>query len=1575
LGFRIRVVYSTYRLHLFSIGIATEGKSMSTLRISITSDNQRNQKIASLLQSIVDYTRIIRTGGTDASGNEIPDDTGPKQRQVTLSESIDTEITVSDYAEKTPISVAITDSKGSVLISFRNKAAELDRESGEWRLEIELSAEAVGRIIAATTPNKPETSAVISAKVEFKPTIEITVNYRKHSLVISPVEKGVLPEEKLIEYFGAEAGDFPSSKIDVAPSKLLSDFNVASVHSVDVSIQGQFEFVLPRLPNDNGWLWVLSGPSSFAGLVSNIGENAVFRRVLWLPFETPKVDVGGEEGEVGTEDIQKPFVPVDPSEQELIESPELFTDDPGTRCKPFSSPNRIVGEKSFHTVLRVSQPEISTDPAAPKSPRPFDISNYYNLDASEFVLAASAETPARGAPASRPVVTERFASVSGAVLAKLSGVRNAITSLVAGTVKEAALTPEAEVVAEERADILRNSEGRRVLSSDKGLDWEDNTPAQSASLAYGHILDYRVRWRNNGYSLGNVLYSLALAPRQTKQIVTVTSEIIDRARRVETTSISEEIEQATTRDYGYSDAVEAGLSEWAKGGSSSKTTGAAGGIGLAIGPVVLGGGASHGRAESSSWKEGGRKVTAFEEQSLRDAIRQHGDSIRQLESVVVQEQTQEETTQAVSETVRNPNYCHSLTVVYHEILRHLRVDTEVVGARECVFVPLPIRPFTWQRMIRWRDSLTSVLRRRHLRWVMPYLEDVETNFASSEIKEGARADQPIKYLKGSIYIRIAIERPQDKEDDTFEVAKWLLLSPFVSRPIREIYDRLRRNKDQMDRIFQQDYAPTIATKWVDQLTVNGGAQTFDNVDMTLASRYSYNRTVRVDFTYVPDRELVRRDIESINVNVKSDAALTPGSIVNVEKIKIRYYTDDFNREKTSIRAADDLINVEDGTTQAAGADLFLELDDWEKKDQRALIKAEALKLRKHLNEHMEYYHKYIWWNMDRDKLYMLLDTIYVVSEDDGRSVASVVEKNPIAILGNSLVYKVAGGAHLRIDGHEDAKELNEYYVDSVGKSEPIRISLPTAGVYAQALLDDCEACEEHFGSTEWILGDKEPELAVLDPSLLSSRRSATPDLKPSELPTSIINLQNAPNVPAPSGFGGVLDTLGKADSFGDMAGLAGTQANARAAMESAAALASTFGTQAAEIRKAEIAAKVAKEKLAVVKKAKDSGALSDDKATEANNKIVEDMATNGPKPEESLNAEEIDKVAETADEKDVDIDVDQKAKKVSIKSNRNKKKFTPKKKSKDADLIDFTDEGKIVKAVTVESQVKDLVEDIDDYLIKLYLNSDNALERFQDTMTLAESVSTDDVQNTLGGLFETILFSAVSESLKLIPQVAVAKVAVSVLIDTNKFLLDELREKGNSAASQSNRLVDWIGSQRTALENVIKLNREDEQNRIMDLFDESIDKQAFSEELFEIGAVYRQIKPPAVGLLESRLYVEWINAHFKLIGVDAPGCLELKVDATSGLELESFRVKAPKGSEIENRLNSLNIHPWDMRIRKRVCILMDSVSGVEKRQCLWLGKNNEVIKPEVPANPKVREKFEGNRGALLNASQLKRFFS
>lgn len=62
---------------------------------------------------------------------------------------------------------------------------------------------------------------------------------------------------------------------------------------------------------------------------------------------------------------------------------------------------------------------------------------------------------------------------------------------------------------------------------------------------------------------------------------------------------------------------------------------------------------------------------------------------------------------------------------------------------------------------------------------------------------------------------------------------------------------------------------------------------------------------------------------------------------------------------------------------------------------------------------------------------------------------------------------------------------------------------------AQTLLDECPACEEHFGSTDWVLSDRDPELTQLTGADLASRRAGAPagSLEPSAMPATLINLQ------------------------------------------------------------------------------------------------------------------------------------------------------------------------------------------------------------------------------------------------------------------------------------------------------------------------------------------------------------------------------------------------------------------------------------------------------------------------------------
>ncbi len=281
----------------------------------------------------------------------------------------------------------------------------------------------------------------------------------------------------------------------------------------------------------------------------------------------------------------------------------------------------------------------------------------------------------------------------------------------------------------------------------------------------GHILEWRVRWRSNGYSLGDIAKTLTLAPRQKKRIVKLSWERSQSARRSESTGFRESVRQGTTSSRSYANAVQGSLSEWSKGSSYSRTRGSAGGLGIGgiFGSVgfAIGGGSSRGSATSTSSQQGARRVAVAEQQSLRDSIRQFGDSVRRLESTVIEEVSQEESIEGISEVIRNPNYCHALTVIYYEILRHLRVDTELTSVSECLFIPMAVIEFTKAKIAEHRDVLRDHVDDKYrapLNYAPVWAQGEVAWNANADIPE-ARKDQPLTSVSGSVFVRLKIERP------------------------------------------------------------------------------------------------------------------------------------------------------------------------------------------------------------------------------------------------------------------------------------------------------------------------------------------------------------------------------------------------------------------------------------------------------------------------------------------------------------------------------------------------------------------------------------------------------------------------------------------------------------------------------------------------------------------------------------------------------------------------------------------------------------------------------------------------
>lgn len=1003
-------------------------------------------------------------------------------------------------------------------------------------------------------------AALLHRRVRFVPTSLTLPDFGSATVRYALIEAKDWKRLGLAELFRSEA---PQSTALEWLGSGWNDIGSASWQNAHLSIDGRFDVQLPPGADFVMLWWLQGGQAAIGAIAPDIMRSARSEPELpaILPaFSAPSPVAGKPEGTCST------AVPRFATEAELADNPNVYSEDAGSFCKPFSNPERVLSERSFYTIVRAEQPAISARlSAATKAPAWLDFTG----------VVHKADNRAADATRAHLALDPAFAAKYVAGMMSLPG-------------------------------------GRSDLDAQHPVQWEDDIARYQASgVARGHVLEHRVRWRSNGYSLGTVAKTLTLAPRQIKRIQKVDWERHEAARRAETTQQADHVQDAVIRDRQVDDTVRASLHEWSFGTSAAAAGGVAGGIGFFAEAVLGGIGAAAGGAGSVAYTESGRTTTATEEQRLRDSIRRYADSLRRLESVVVSEVSQEESVTGTSEVLRNFNYAHSLTVIYYQILRHLRVETAFAGVSECLFVPFAIKPFDLTRAYRWRESIGRALRQARYRRALDRVRDVATDFAQSDIPEGRRADQRVVDIRGSITIKLSIERPADGDNGSFRKENWNQLGPLLAEPAKAIHEALEGVVDgQRDRFFQANHAGAIAANWCNGLklrTVPDGSLL--DADFTLATTYRFGQTVRVDFTLPMTGELsgiTRAQLQALNVRAPQ-IDLPPGSIANVTRMSLTYATENFEYTVQDRGGMRDLVRVTNGTAEPSGALATLPLTPWEKVDQRAEIVAAVNELVEHLNEHVEYYHKAIWWHMDRDRLYMLVDG-FTVPGTNGVSIGSVVDREPMGIIGNSIVFRVSRGAFIGLGEIDTPAKLHNLYADNQPPRDPMHVSLPTDGLYAQTLLDPCPALEEHFGNFDWALSQPDVDPGTLSPELLGSRRSdPAPTLQPSQMPATLINLQNAPEAPAPSGLQGVLNAVIKGDSFRDLSGLAGNQANALAALQAASSLAAGFGNQAAQLAAKTQATNTADQKVASIKRAQDKGLIDQPEASAQTKEVLRDM--------------------------------------------------------------------------------------------------------------------------------------------------------------------------------------------------------------------------------------------------------------------------------------------------------------------------------------------------------------------------------
>jgi hypothetical protein len=216
-----------------------------------------------------------------------------------------------------------------------------------------------------------------------------------------------------------------------------------------------------------------------------------------------------------------------------------------------------------------------------------------------------------------------------------------------------------------------------------------------AGIKAAYVDEYKVSWFSLGHSLGEILYSLPLAPGETVKLAVIDWSWDSLTKRDEITKLTEEILHQTHRDRTITETVKAGLKELQHGSSfMGGAAGASGGSGGAnLGVVGLGAavGNTWSLGGSTATSDGSRDLAAENVQRLNDSFSQASSSQRELNSTVVIQARQEEKESIQTRTFSNYNHSHTLTVLYYEVLRHYRVTVEWVRRRPAVLLKLPVR--------------------------------------------------------------------------------------------------------------------------------------------------------------------------------------------------------------------------------------------------------------------------------------------------------------------------------------------------------------------------------------------------------------------------------------------------------------------------------------------------------------------------------------------------------------------------------------------------------------------------------------------------------------------------------------------------------------------------------------------------------------------------------------------------------------------------------------------------------------------------------------------------------------------
>ncbi len=618
---------------------------------------------------------------------------------------------------------------------------------------------------------------------------------------------------------------------------------------------------------------------------------------------------------------------------------------------------------------------------------------------------------------------------------------------------------------------------------------------------FGYVDEYRASWYSLGHALGEIQYSLPLAPGESVKLAVIDWSWASTTQRTEDTKLTEQLLHETHRDRTITETVKAALQEWQRGGSIM------GGVAGSYSGGNYGVSAALGGAYATS--SGSRDLAAENVQKLNDSFAQASSSQRELYSTVVIQARQEEKESIQTRTFTNYNHGHTLTILYYEVLRHFKVVVEWTRRRPAVLVNFPKQNFDEDTLLLFRNLLEENLLDVKLKPAFDVLEKlatIRTNYTLNKIIPGSHPPRP--FSQGDIEFKmfeLMITTSHGDTDETDDkVVAYIRKADGTAISLVYLYAGPHGDSD-----------------------IPSGKDS-DLHDINMGWRYD-------------DKG------EGGSIYVKPEVPVTWRDIAGFEFEK--WGTNAWRIERVSINAIGDqvfipLVSVPDSTVNLyfrqsqPGSNAFTAIKRPDpdlptpapvKTVEQNLSAEETYllnKLTSHIAKHSNYYSQLIVLNRDPNDTAVEFET---VPWSGGEHLIDHAEPYPLEVFGDYIAYPFT-------DPVSPAQTLITDQMDT--RAEKL-ITLPTRGVFAEGKLGHCNIAEEIDETRFWkweehLIPVQAPDINPVTPVTPQPQPTT---IAPTPFPTSLVNIVNPTAAPDPVGLAAALKVLGTPNIFRDMSGI------------------------------------------------------------------------------------------------------------------------------------------------------------------------------------------------------------------------------------------------------------------------------------------------------------------------------------------------------------------------------------------------------------------------------------------------------